>query len=126
VDDTIPQIGEGTQIISVSITPKSITNKLRCRFRGQASPSAAVLVAAAMFNTAANAIAATATSTGGINNMGQLTLEYEFVPGVLTAQTITIRAGPSGAGAIRFNGTSAGRAFGGVSVATLVVEEIVG
>ncbi len=32
-DDSIPQVGEGTEILTLTITPKSATNKLRCRFR---------------------------------------------------------------------------------------------
>ena len=124
-DDTIPQIGEGTQIISVTITPKSVTNKLRCRFRGQAviNPAAAH-VAALFLNGAANAIAGVITSGTASVPGNTFTIEHEFVPGAMTLQTITVRVGPSAAATMRMNGLINARALGGVAAATLVIEEI--
>lgn len=124
-DDTIPQVGEGTQILSAAITPKSVTNKLRCRFRGNASPNtAAVAMSAAMFvNGAANAVNAGHLSAANAGYAYLMALEHEFVPGAMTLQTVTIRVGPSG-GLMRMNGSSGSRLFGGVTISTLVVEEI--
>jgi len=124
-DDTIPQIGEGTQIISVTITPKSITNKLRCRFRTQAGANAATAVSAALFlGSGANALAAVGTSITATGFSFNMMFEHEFVPGATTAQTLTVRVGPA-ASICRLNGTVSGRVFGGVNVTTLVVEEVV-
>jgi hypothetical protein len=125
VDDTIPQSSEGTQILSASITPKSTTNRIRARFRGQVSVAGAgVVVSAAMFNGGADAIAAEANSLTGSSNYGPITLEYEYVPGATSSITFTVRVGPASSTA-RMNGVPAGRTFGGVSRATLVLEEIV-
>lgn len=123
-DDTIPQISEGVQIVSVSITPKSVTNKLRCRFRGQCSLSALGAASAALFvNSAANAVHAVAVSVTAAAYSHILALEHEFVPGATTLQTLAIRVGPSN-NILRMNGQTSGRLFGGVAISTLVVEEI--
>jgi hypothetical protein len=126
-DDTIPQVGEGTQILAASITPKSTTNRLRVRFEGWGSPvDSGDLIAAALFlNGGANAVAATASgiaiSAGAI--VGPILMEYEYVPGTTSAQAFTLRVGGT-AGTVRMNGTSTARRFGGVSRCTLIVEEI--
>lgn len=124
IDDTIPQSGEGVEILTVSITPKSTTNKLRVRFVGLATPSAAANIAVALFlNSETDARAARYSSTA-INFAQVFGLELEFVPGSISAQTLKIRAGVS-TGTIRFNGTTSSRIFGGVCKTTLIVEEVI-
>lgn len=125
LDDTIPQNTEGTQIISVALTPKSTTNRVRLRFQGQVySAGGAVNVIAAVFSSAsANALRATVVSTGGAGFSAEVVLEHEYVPASTSAQTYTVRIGSQAAATIRMNGGAA-RLFGGVSAATLIVEEI--
>lgn len=123
-DDTIPQVGEGTQILTVGITPKSATNKLRVTFRGGFSASGALYAIAALFvNGGANAVVADAVWVQAAGEVYIITTVYEYVPGVTTLQTLSARVGPS-SGTIRANGTNAARRFGGVSACTLTVEEI--
>lgn len=121
-DDTIPLIGEGTEILSASITPKTTTNKLRCRFSGFGAASATLNVVAALYqgSTCIDALYISATANVGL----LFALEAEYTPGAISAQTISVRIGPGTAGTVRMNGTSAARIFGGASNATLVVEEI--
>lgn len=126
-DDTIPQNTEGTQIISVSLTPKSATNRVRLRFQGQFSVSASgTSGAVALFSSAsANALSASFQSAATNGDAYPLICEWEYVPGVTTALTFTVRVGPLGGTAtMRMNGTTSARLLGGVSAATLVVEEI--
>lgn len=124
-DDTIPQNTEGTQIISVSHTPASTTNKLRIRFTGQAAGAGAgYQIAAAIFkNSTADAIAATAVNGGASGEMQPLSIQCEYTPGSTSAQTISVRVG-AGSGTIRMNGGPSTRAYGGASAACLIVEEI--
>jgi hypothetical protein len=123
LDDTVPFITEGTEILSLSITPKSATNKLRCRFSGQAAIAAAGNIVVAMFQ-GSTCIDAQYTSpqTGGEGST--LVLETEYTPGSTSVQTISVRVGPGSAGTVRMNGTHVGRFLGGASNATLIVEEI--
>lgn len=125
-DDTIPQISEGTQILSASITPKATTNKIRGRVLMVAShaTSGAGLSVAVFVNSGTNALAARLVSLPSANVVVQLGLEFEHTPGATTAQTFTVRVGPHGGGAMRLNGTPAARLGGGSQGTTLVIEEI--
>lgn len=123
-DDTIPQNSEGTQIISVSFTPKTTTNRLRLRFQGEASAAVAASVVAALFSSAsASAIRSTFTNVSA-GQGGTLVIEHEYVPATTSALTFSVRVGPVSATTVRMNGTSAARFFGGTMAATLVIEEI--
>ena len=122
-DDSIPQVGEGTQVLSVTVTPKSTTNKMRCRAQLNGSNSAIGQLIAAMFvNGGANAVRATAATVSAADYQVTLALEYEYTPGATSAQTVTVRAG--GTGVARLNGVSGARTFGGAAGSTLVCEEI--
>lgn len=124
-DDTIPQIGEGTEILTISYVPKSTTNKLRCTFEGWGGGDANNTLIGAMFvNGAANAVCAAGASNSAAGVFGPLsTLVHEFTPASTAAQTIAIRVGPS-TGNMYMNGPSTGRRYGGVGKATLLIEEI--
>ncbi|ASS57570.1 hypothetical protein [Rhizobium leguminosarum] len=125
-DDTIPQIGEGTQILSVAITPKSASNKLRIRFVGEASPAAGPQALIwAIFDGSAGAIAAGHVSGLTTANGYQMSGEVEVTAGSTSAKTFSVRVG-AGAGTMRMNGASSGRLFGGVCGTRLVVEEVKG
>lgn len=123
-DDTIPQSTEGTQIQSLAISPTSAANLLNRKWRGQASASAVVYIAAAMFEGAANAIA----SDFGYSVIGggaiPLAVEKRDLAGATSSRTVSVRVGPTSAATVRLNGTNVGRLFGGTSAANLSVEEI--
>jgi hypothetical protein len=132
VDNTIPQISEGTEVLSLSITPKRTTNKIKLRFTCQVSSSvnAHVIAVAALFVAGTNdALAATLTyatdanQTAYLIGLGNLILEYEHTPGVTTSTTYSVRLGNS-AGTFYINGTSVDGVLGGVIRATLSAEEL--
>lgn len=127
-DDTVPQNTEGTQILALAITPKTPSSKLRIRFQGQV---AAVnggqqnIIAAIFKNDEPNAIAAKFVTTTSADYGNNIAMEMEYAPGDLTEQLISVRVGGT-IGSIRMNGSGAERLLGGVSTATLVIEEIKG
>ncbi len=126
-DDSIPQIGEGTEILSASITPKSATNRIRIRaqvFGARASGGDLSHSMHAHVNGGA-AIAAVGMSLYDNNaTLWPGILEWEYVPGSTSAQTITIRVGSATSTGFYLNGNSTGRKYGGVGACTLVLEEI--
>lgn len=125
LDDTVPQVTEGTQILSVSLTPKSATNKVRIRFEGYFALTAINNGVVAVFSGAsASALASGVTSAPAADYTCPLVVEHEYVPGVTTAVTYTVRVGPGSAVTMRMNGTTAGRLLGGSLKSTLVIEEI--
>lgn len=140
LDDTVPQVGEGTEIISVTITPKRATSRIRLTFHGQAygddfhgiPPSLNQTAIAALFKSG-NASALAATFTSVVESLitpfaNHLHIVHEDTPTTTSPITYSVRVGAN-TGTIRFNGThgyynSPSRMFGGASKATLVAEEI--
>lgn len=122
-DDTIPQSSEGTQILSVSITPKTTTNRLRIRTHVWAGADASNPWGIAVFTGASsNAIAVGSNAYGAQGAV--CSAEVEIVPGVTSSVTVSVRAGCIGTGNLRVNGYGGVRKFGGAGRAVLVVDEI--
>lgn len=127
-DDSIPQNGEGTQILSITINPlSSATNRIRvtCMGFGSREAGAADSMTMALFwDSVADALQASA-SPGGLTNTvaGPFNLQFEHVPGDTAAHTYNIRVGTS-SGNMRMNGTGGGRLYGGIAATTLIIEEL--
>lgn len=128
-DDTIPQSSEGTEILSVAVTPTSVLSRFRCRYQGVAAfvSGGPMAFTAALFCTpnpgGTDAIAAATETLDTAGYPRQIFMEWEFVPGSLSAQTVSVRVGPS-SGVMKMNGNNVTRFFGGILRSTLVVEEI--
>jgi len=124
-DTSIPQNTEGLQVLTATFTPKSITNKLRIRFSCAVTNSGVAGVAMAMFNGGASAVKTAYTTVPAAGSMQQLDGEFEYTPGVLTAQTISLRLGGS-AGTTYMNTNGATAFFGGTQSLVMTIEEIKG
>lgn len=127
-DDTIPQVTEGTEILSAAITPKTTTNKVRiiANIAGAQSGSANVYLGVAVFvNGGANAIVAKAMHMPN-NSQGshECVIDFEHSPASVSTQTYTVRVGLN-TGTVRLNGTTSGRIYGGAQVCTITLQEIV-
>lgn len=125
-DDTIPQQStEGTLIASVTITPKSASNRIRIRCQGfMSGPNTAGGALAVFQDSTADAIAATLVTFSTAAPTVQICLEFEVSAASTSARTYKLHAG--GTSTVRMNGSTAGRYFGGVAKTTMVVEEIKG
>lgn len=125
IDDTIPQVGEGAEILTATLTPTSTTSKVRARVTVPGSVNAAGrnLILALFINGASNAVKSMVVTGPATDYVFQMTFEYEHTPGTLSAQTYSVRAGVNtGTGGVC--GNSAGRLLGGVLTSTLTVEEL--
>lgn len=127
IDDTIPQVTEGTEILSVAITPQKTTDRIRARAvvpLGLPSGASGVGCVALFRNGGANAISSIFPRlVDGFGNYSTV-LEFEDSPGSVSAQTYSIRVG-GGSFNVLLNGDISGRLGGGSSRATLILEEIV-
>ena len=123
-DNTIPQISEGTEILSVAITPKTITNRVRVQFQAfvETSSGPDQITAALFLNGGTNAISATNITTTTTGYGSAIVMTFEHVPGAITAQTYTIRIGAQ-TYTMHINGNASIRYYGGVSRATVTLEE---
>lgn len=125
-DDTIPQIGEGTQILSVTLTPAAIGNRIRARFQGFGNDiSANGTITVALFRDAvANALAAAGIFEPSAGSPHTLTIEFQELTTGIVPVTYTIRCGNAGTIAARLSAVGSGRVYGGVARATLIVDEL--
>lgn len=124
INDTIPQITDGNQVFNQNYTMASTTNKLIVEFEGYFSGTAATAAAALFVAGAADAVCAAAAVPGSVSTPVPIRLTYSFVPGTTSAQAYEIRIGNNGGTALRLNGTTSARFFGGVSVSTLTFTEV--
>lgn len=124
-DDTIPQITEGDEYMTASITPTASTSTLEVEVSIMVTSSVLTWVTAALFrDSTANALAAAmvygvTTTTGGF-----ITFKHRVVAGSTSATTFRVRAGGSAAGTTTFNGVSGGRQLGGVMASSITVTEV--
>jgi hypothetical protein len=123
-DDTIPQIGEGTQFFTASYTPKLATSTLLCRITGYCMASGAVIVALAAFvDGASNASAATAVTVPASGYYNQFVLSFSYSNTTSAAKTISARFGVNtGTGYI--NNSSGSGVFGSSDFVTLEILEV--
>lgn len=124
-DDTIPQVTEGFEILTASITPRLSTSRIRVRVMVPMGAGGLVVGIAAVFvNNGPNALAAAAMTMEGGSRQSVISFECEYAPGSKAAQNFALRVG-SGGGAVYVNGNQTSRIFGGVSRASMVLEELV-
>lgn len=123
-DDTIPQITEGFEIMTLSITPTNASNLLIITAQVMSSPSALSSGIVALFQDAtANALTMNATSEPNSGTLLLLPIDYTMVAGTTSATTFRIRLGHNVAGTNTFNGASGGRLWGGVINSSLTITE---
>lgn len=124
-DDTIPQITEGNEYMTLAITPKSATSLLLVEVVCISSPSGADWITVALFQDAiANALAATITYFAGANEAAPLDLIYSATSGSMTARTFRVRGGCAGS-TFTFNGANSARRMGGVCSSSITITEVV-
>lgn len=124
-DDTIPQITEGDEYMTLAITPTSATNYLKITVVCNVSPgSAAAKTSCALFqDSTANAIASVNGEDDSANIIN-FVFTHWMVAGTTSATTFKVRAGYASAGTTTFNGRSSGRIHGGVMASSITIEEI--
>jgi hypothetical protein len=123
LDDTIPQITEGTEFMSQTITPSNASNILRIQLAASISPSIVNWVENALFqDSTADAIAATIFREQATWSHPFI-MDFWMVAGTTSATTFSYRAGPHSATTLTFNGNSASRFMGGVASSSISIIE---
>lgn len=127
IDDTIPQITEGDEYLTLAITPTSATNKLIITFSGNfAITTTNGSFGVALFqDTTANALSASTqyTSAAGGTPFNAY-IQYYMTAGTTSATTFRIRAGSSAGATTTFNGLAGSRTMGGVMNSQITIMEI--
>ena len=126
VDDTIPQNTEGTEFMTLAITPTDANNTLRidvvCNLTG--ANLTIWLIAALFQDSTANALAVgmafTETNTAGFT----VVFSYYMIAGTTSSTTFKVRAGSNAGATVTFNGQGGARLFGGVLLSSITITEI--
>jgi len=124
-DDSIPQITEGSEVLTQAFTPKAATSILEVAAELHLSAAAAEHLIAALFvDTTADALAAVAEYVGAADSVVVVKLRYLVVSGSTSARTYRIRVGTASQNVV-LNGivTGPARRFGGVLISSLRITE---
>lgn len=125
-DDTIPQNTEGTEFLTVTLTPAASTNNLHIEALVHVSGSltSGYIMAALFQDSGANAVCADGITYTGAGFINTLKISARIAAGTTSATTIRLRMGPGSASTVTLNGSSGARLFGGVYTSSLTVTEI--
>lgn len=125
-DDTIPQITEGNEWMTLAITPTSATNKLKIDVVVHQSTNGCSHNQVALFqDSTANALAVGFfTDTHYNNQMYCIAFTYYMTAGTTSSTTFKVRGGNGGGGTATFNGIGGSRKFGGVLSSSITITEI--
>jgi hypothetical protein len=127
VDDTIPQNTEGTEFMTLAITPTNASNKLLIEVVCNVSNSAVAgqALAVALFqDLTANALATQSASTTGTDQAIPFKFAHYMTAGTTSSTTFKVRAGLNAAGTTTFNGTGGNRLYGGSYASSITITEI--
>jgi hypothetical protein len=123
-DDTIPQNTEGTEFMTVAITPKFADSTLVIEATALLAMSTAADGALAFFvDSTADAIAASMRFFSTTNDSGIVKLDHKLTSGSTAARTYKFRAGPTSAATLTFNGIGGARRFGAITKSSFRVTE---
>ena len=125
LDDTIPQITEGIEFMTLAVTPTDSENTLLIESQGNSSHNSAATVIMALFQDAtANALAAIQHSETIANFTRLIFISHSMAAGTTSSTTFRIRIGESIAGTTSFNGIGGARDLGGVMNSYIKITEL--
>ena len=125
-DDTIPQIADGDEYMSLAITPTSAINYLEvsCVASLTDNNDAGDLIAA-LFQDTGSAIAVMARDINELESLlGTVPLFARVIAGTVSSTTFSMRAGSSNSSTVTFNGAAASQLFGGAMGSYMMIKEI--
>ena len=129
LDDTIPQNNEGTEWLTLAITPSSATSILEIESQIPVSVIPGSVQGMALFRDAtANALQCCfcnwGSDAGGGRGLGIMRLIHRVASGSTAATTFKIRINGRGSGnTLYVNGNETERKYGGVSIGWLTIKE---
>lgn len=123
IDDTVPLISEGNEVLSETITPQSSANSILVTFNGFASCGTDRVTVVIFRGT--TALQTTVTPLIGSNATSPIPATVLDSPATTSALTYSVRIGATASSAY-LNGVPGGRNYGGSSRAIMTLQEIKG
>lgn len=121
-DGTIPQSNEGQEFLTVTLTPTSITARVRVEvnFASQCTVASQNHSIALFIGAAAGAVASDTKYMATANGTAGLSIVYEYVPGSISAQVLKVRGGAASSGTFTPNAPT----MGGTMLSSISAYEI--
>jgi hypothetical protein len=125
-DDTVPQITEGDEYMTVTITPQSAASTLIVEVTALLSvATTAQHICGAIFRDAgANSLGAAAIYANTVGSMYVMHFSVKVASGSTAATTFRFRAGRETSNTVTFNGVVGARKFGAVAASSIRVREV--
>jgi len=125
LDNSIPQKTEGVEVMTLAITPKSATNKLKIDVVCFASSTVANRIVGSLFqDSTANALAAGGMYIEETYVMNPLVFSHYMVAGTTSATTFKVRLAQQSSGTLTFNGRNSNPLYGGVLASSITITEV--
>ena len=122
-DDTIPQITEGDQYMSLAITPTSATSLIEVAVVVNFSRSAGSQNITALFRDAVPDALAVVSLGNATDFLNSQSLIFVMTSGTTSEITFRVRLGGAQTGTHTFNGQGGSRRFGGKSNSSITIKE---
>lgn len=124
ITTSIPTNTQGTQFMSVAITPANVNNILVITVDAWLKASISDTISGALFkDSVSNALSASAIFLSTAGGTIQLRLRHIMTAGTTSAVTFKFRAGTNSAATTTFNGGTSSVPFGGVAASSMMIEE---
>lgn len=126
-DDSIPQNDEGDEYMTLAITPKSTTNKLKIEvvvYHDFSVGSGASKTAALFQDSTEGALACGTHGLGSSTRPNAIVFTHFMTAGTTSETTFKVRAGGDTSGTFTFNGSGGSRLYGGVLASSITITEI--
>ncbi len=134
LDDTVPQITEGTQFLptdpstGVVFTPSAAGNRVQVEvlMNVAVSETNRAVIVALFEQSQADALRTVAVHSTNPSYVGQAVIRHEMVPATTDPLSLTVRAGPAPGGSIpvQMNGRMGSRLFGGSLCSSVRITEL--
>ena len=124
LDDTIPQNTEGTQFMTLGITPINATSKLRITVTAVWANSSAGQMTLALFRDAVADSIGAVSEDSLANIMHTTTFSVTVDSNSISLTNFNFRFGLNGGSTNYFNGRNGSRTLGGVNASSIAIEEI--
>jgi hypothetical protein len=122
-DNTIPQVNEGDQYMSLAITPTSASNKLFVEVTLNWRISGAAGFAITLFRDGGANALAVGSEYDSTTGARMATFSHVVVAGSVSATTFTVRAGMNNAGTTTINGSNVAL-WAGTAASTITITEM--
>lgn len=125
-DDSIPQNDEGSEVMTLAITPTNASNKLLITVGANWNQSTGAtngVVTALFQDSTASALSATIDYRANSTTSGKTILQHYMTAGTTSSTTFKVRIGPDSSATIYLNGDGT-RFFGGVCNSFITIMEI--